>query len=87
MARVFIPPMLRALTGGVERIDVAAGRVAEVIAAIDLRYPGFGAAVLEDGRLAPGLAVAVNSEVGVDGLFELVPTDAEVHFVPAISGG
>lgn len=87
MAIVFIPPMLRGLTGGLERIQVSGGRVADVIAAIDLRYPGFEAAVLEDGRLAPGLAVAVNSEVGVDGLLEAVPADAEVHFVPAISGG
>jgi len=40
-----------------------------------------------DDDVAPGIAVAINDQVSQMGLMEPVPPDAEVHFLPAISGG
>jgi hypothetical protein len=87
MATVFIPPMLRRLTRGQQRVDVAAQTLGGVIDRLEARYPGFRDAVIEDGQLRAGLAVAIGSDLATLGLLEPVPGDAEVHFLPAISGG
>ena len=87
MPRVFIPPLLRPLTGGVDAVDVEAANVRQVIAALDSRFPGIGARLCEGDRLKPGLTVAINGNVGSRGLLEKVGPDCEIHFLPAISGG
>jgi molybdopterin converting factor small subunit len=87
VAVVHIPALLRPLTGGLARQEVAAGTIAELIAALDARYPGVAARLLEGGRIRPGLSVFVDGQVRREGLeFELSPT-SEVHFIPAIAGG
>jgi molybdopterin converting factor small subunit len=37
--------------------------------------------------LRPDIAIAVDGEMGLDGLAEQVGEDSEVHFIPPISGG
>jgi molybdopterin converting factor small subunit len=37
--------------------------------------------------LRPDIAVAIDGEMGLDGLAEPVGEDSEVHFIPPISGG
>jgi hypothetical protein len=43
--------------------------------------------VVEHGDLAGSVAVSINGEVITGGLSEPIPTDSEIHFVPAIAGG
>lgn len=86
MATVFVPAVLRALVP-VARVEVRGATVGEVIAELDARYPGVEALLVEDGDLVPGIAVSINDQAGQFGLFEPVPADAEVHFLPAMSGG
>jgi molybdopterin converting factor small subunit len=87
MALVWIPPLLRDLTGGSETVSVAGRNVGEVIEALEQRFPGVGARLSPGGALRPGLAVIVNGQVGRFGLLEAVGPDSEVHFLPAIAGG
>lgn len=84
---VWIPPVHRDLTGGVERVQVEAATVGEVVAALDARYPGMAARLTQDGRLRPGIAVAVDGVIATRGLRQRLPTPGEIHFIPALAGG
>jgi molybdopterin converting factor small subunit len=81
VATVFIPSGLRHLTRGAEELCVEARTVRELIAALDLRFPGIGE------RLRAGVAVAIDGEIIQDPLLEPVEPESEVHFLPSISGG
>ncbi len=87
MAKVFVPTMLQAATGGVKEVEVEARNVRQVIERLDELFPGIGDRLIEDGDIRSNLAVAVDGEVARMGLLERVREDTEVHFVPAIGGG
>lgn len=87
MATVFIPTQLRRLTEGCDRLDVDGATVADLVDAVERRYPGFRARVTAGGDLAPGLSVAVDGETAAHGLAEPVGPSSEVHFIPALGGG
>ena len=87
MARVFVPTMLQASTGGVKEVEVNARNVRQVIEGLDELFPGLADRLIEDGEIRSNLAVAVDGEVARMGLLERVGENAEVHFVPAIGGG
>jgi hypothetical protein len=62
--------------------------VRDVVAAIEAAYPALqGKIVREDGRLLPGMAVAIDGEISSLGLGEAVGLDTEVQFLAAIQGG
>ena len=87
MARVFVPTMLQATTGGVKEVEVTARNVRQAIEQLDARFPGIAGRLMEDGEIRSNLAVAVDGEVARMGLMERVGENAEIHFVPAIGGG
>ena len=87
MARVFVPTMLQAATGGVKEVEVEGRNVRQVIERLDEMFPGIAGRLIEDGDIRSNLAVAVDGEVARMGLMERVGETAEVHFVPAIGGG
>ena len=87
MARVFVPTMLQATTGGVKEVEVAARNVRQVIEQLEEQFPGIANRLMEDGEIRSNLAVAVDGEVARMGLMERVGENAEIHFVPAIGGG
>ncbi len=87
MARVFIPPLLRPVTGGRGIIDVAGQTVAEIVSELDRQFPGVSSRLVEGNRLKPGLSVGIGSRVSARGLSSKVGPDDEVHFLPAIGGG
>lgn len=86
MATVFVPAILRSFIP-VARVDVRGATVGEVIDELESRYPGVAALLVEDDDIMPGVAVSINDQAGQMGLMEPVPADAEVHFLPALSGG
>lgn len=86
MPRVWVPPMLRDLTGR-DIVDAEGVTVSEVIDDLERRFPGLRARLCVGGQLRPGLAAVVATRVARQGLDEPVPADAEVHFVQAIGGG
>jgi sulfur-carrier protein len=87
VVRVFIPPLLRDLTGGVAEVEMAAATVRQVVVALEARFPGVGERLCAGDDVRPGLAVAVNGALSTRGMLQKVPDGAEVHFLPAIGGG
>jgi molybdopterin synthase sulfur carrier subunit len=87
VAKVFVPTMLQATTGGVKEVDVSARNVRQAIEQLDQLFPGISGRLMEDDEIRPNLAVAVDGEVARMGLLERVGQDTEIHFVPAIGGG
>ena len=87
MPVVWIPPQMRDLTAGQDRVTVPGARVGEVIEALERRYPGLKARLCDGEALRPGLAVVVGTEVSRLGWRQPVGPDSEIHFLPAIAGG
>ncbi len=87
MALVIIPATLRHLCGGSPQLEVDGGTIGELLRALDVRCPGFYGRVVEEGRLRPELAFAVNGEVGPLALHDTVSPGTEITIVPAIGGG
>jgi molybdopterin synthase sulfur carrier subunit len=87
MAVVWIPSLLRDLTGGHEKVTVAGGSVRAIIDALDGAYPGIKERLCDGQGLRPGIAVAVDTQVARLGLLQPVAEQSEIHFLPAISGG
>lgn len=86
MPTVFIPALLRPRIG-VARVEVEGATVGELLTALGARYPGVYELLVEDDDIKPGIAITVNDQLTQEGLFEPVPDDAEVHILPALSGG
>ena len=87
MATVWIPPLLRSLTGGREQVAVAGATVGQVIDELDARFPGLKDRLRAGDSLRPGLAAIVDAQVARGGLEQAVGAESEVHFVQAIGGG
>ena len=87
MAQVWIPPLMRSLTGGDQIVEAEGATVRELVAALEERYPGIADRIIDEGRIRPGWTVAVDGAVQNRGLRAAVRPDSEVHFVPAMTGG
>ena len=87
MAMIFIPTMLQKMTDGAQKDDMEVRNVRQVIERLEEIYPGIKDRLLEDGDIAPNIAVAIDGDVAIMGLLQRVGENSEVHFVPAIGGG
>ena len=81
MARVYFGTALQRFTGGVEEVEVQAATVRSLVTELDRLFPGVGE------QLRSGIAVAIDGEIVADAIYEPLPEEAEVHFLPAIGGG
>jgi molybdopterin synthase sulfur carrier subunit len=87
MPTVWIPALLRHLTGQRETVQVSGQSVREVIDALETQFPGIKARLIQGEALRPGLAVVIDTEVSREGLSAAVAENSEVHFIPAVGGG
>ncbi len=87
MATVFIPSLMRKMTDDRETVEVAGATLRQVIDSLDAEYPGIKALIVEDGRVRPGLQLAVDGVLSATGLMGKVPEGSEVHILPALGGG
>ena len=87
MATIFIPTMLQKMTDGAQKVDMEVRNVRQVIDRLEELYPGIQDRQLEDGDIAPNIAVAIDGDGASMGLLQKVGENSEVHFVPAIGGG
>jgi sulfur-carrier protein len=87
MATVWIPSLLRDLTGGRETVSAAGVNVRQVIEALEKEFPGIKARLCDGDQLRSGISVAIDVQVGRLGMAEPVGETSEVHFLPAIGGG
>ena len=72
MATVWIPALMRDLSGGREKVAVPGKTLGEVIAALEAAYPGAKSRLCQGGRLDPALMVALDGRVGRLGMWEAV---------------
>ena len=75
------------MTDGAQKVDMEVRNVRQVIERLEEIYPGIKDRLLEDGDIAPNIAVAIDGDVAIMGLLQRVGENSEVHFVPAIGGG
>jgi molybdopterin converting factor small subunit len=88
MASVWVPATMQHLTGGEAVVQAPGGTVREVLTRLEEQCPGIKAAIVQDdGRLRPGVAVAVDGYVTSLGLFQRVEPGSDIQIVPAIGGG
>ena len=87
MPTVWIPALMRHLTGERESVQVSGATLREVIDALERQFPGIKARLCQDDHLRPGLAAVIDGQVARGGLSEAVLDHSEVHFIPAIAGG
>jgi len=89
MPQVKIPPPYQGPTGGTGVVEVEGATVEECIRAVDRRYPGFGAQVLDaGGSVHRFVKLFVNgAEIERGALATPVAADDEVEILAAIAGG
>jgi molybdopterin synthase sulfur carrier subunit len=90
LAHFRIPGPLRRLSNGEITVEVGGGDLESAIDALDARYPGFKARLLdENGELRQFVNVYLNDEdvrLG-SGLRAKVEDRDEISIVPAVAGG
>lgn len=89
LVRVRIPELLRGATGGEEQVQVPAGTVAELVAAIDAAHPGFAGLLLDESGLRRYWCIHVNGRDvrWLDGLATRVSAADAIWILPTSSGG
>lgn len=85
--RVHIPSALRSYTARQGEVQADGATLAEVLAALEHRYPGFRFRIVtEQDTIRPHIRIFVNEVQARELTFPLRPTD-EVYIVCALSGG
>lgn len=87
---VRVPVPMQKLTGNAAVVEAEGSSVAEVIADLESRYPGFASNVQDDtGKLRRYVNVFVNDDNvrTLDGEASPVKDGDEVSIIPAIAGG
>ncbi len=78
---------MRPFTDGRDRVEVAGSTLRQVFAALETDWPGMRDQIVQDGRIRPELAVAVDGAIAESGLVQVVSDDAEIYLILAIGGG
>jgi sulfur-carrier protein len=87
---VRLPGALRDATGGNTKLQANGGTLADVIADIERRHPGFrGRVIDESGRLRSYVNIYIGEEDAraTGGMDAPVPDGSEVMVIPAMAGG
>lgn len=87
---VRIPTTMRPLTGGEKLVELDAGSLSNVIAALEAKHPGMGERLLDDdGALRKFVNIFVDDDDVryLDGLDTKVDDGLTVSIIPAVAGG
>ncbi len=87
MPVVAIPALIRNLTDGEESVTVEGATIREIINNLENQYPGTKAKLCDGDRIHPSIGVYINGVLTRVAMHDRVDADAELHFLPAISGG
>lgn len=86
---VRIPTPLRTLTAGADEVTAGGATVAEVIADLEAKYPGFRDRLLDDKGVRRFINIFVGDEDirFLDGLATKLEAGDKISIIPAIAGG
>lgn len=87
MPLVWIPTLMRELTGGTAGVMVTGSSLREVVERLEAAYPGIRGRLCEGDEISSHLAVVVDGELSRLRMHHPLTEQSEVHFVPAIHGG
>ncbi len=87
MARVFLPSAVRAHYKVQDFVEAPGRNLRQVVDALESEYPGIRNRLCNGDELRPGMAVTVDGAVSTLGMLQRVTPDAEIHFLPTITGG
>ena len=87
MPAVWIPALMRDLTGGQAVVRLSGQTVRQVIDELEDRFPGIRDRLCNEDGLRPNIVVIVDGTVSHRRLRQALSEDSEVHFLPSISGG
>ena len=87
MPMISIPSLMQDLTSGQNTVLVKGTTVRQVVNNLEDIYPGIKARLCDAGRIRPNIAVYVDGIISREGIRQHIAEDAEIHFLPAISGG
>jgi sulfur-carrier protein len=87
VATVYIPTLIRKLTGGRDSFELEGANVKEILDRLNDLYPGVRDRLMEGNRLRSHLSVAIDGEVRPMGLLEPVGPASEIHFIASLKGG
>jgi molybdopterin synthase sulfur carrier subunit len=79
--------MLRPLAQGQAVVEVPGSTLRDVLAALEVRFPGIRQRLCDGDTLRPDVSVVVDAQLSALGMRQAVQPDSEIHFVPAIGGG
>ncbi len=87
--KVLIPTPLQKLTDGKDVVEAPAGKIIDIINALDKQYPGLAERLCQDGKIRRFINVYLNEEDirFLQGEETVVKDGDEVSIVPAIAGG
>ena len=87
MATLVIPSLMLDLTRGNSSLESPSSSVLELIMACELAYPGAYNRMTYQGKLRPGLAVAVDGVVDHRDINAPLGQGSVVRLLPAVKGG
>ena len=87
--KVLIPTPLQKLTDGKDVVEAPAGKIIDIINALDKQYPGLAERLCKDGKIRRFINIYLNEEDirFLQGEETQVKDGDEVSIVPAIAGG
>ena len=89
MAKVRVPPVLRAEAGGQRELEASGGTVRELLEDLRVRVPQLGEKVYDGEKIAPFVNVYLDGEDvrTLDGVDTEVADGATLILLPAMAGG
>ena len=84
---MIVPALLRPMCGGATRMEAPGATLGAVLRSLDGQCPGIYDRVVEEGRVRPELAIALDGEAQALPLHHPLAPEAEITIVPAIGGG
>jgi molybdopterin converting factor small subunit len=89
MAKVRVPPVLRAEAGGQRELEASGGTVRELLEDLRARVPQLGEKVYDGEQIAPFVNVYLDGEDvrTLDGVDTKVADGATLILLPAMAGG
>ena len=87
MPTIAIPSLMQKLTNGANQVVVEGKTLREVVNNLEAAHPGFKDRLCDGDRIRPSISVYIDGVMTREGMHQPIGEAANIHFVPAVSGG